>query len=50
MSYDIYLKDPVTGTTAEVPGHLMRGGTFKVVYETCKRRLFKIQGGLSSNK
>lgn len=32
MSYDIYLKDPVTGTTAEVPGHLMRGGTFMADY------------------
>lgn len=32
MSYDIYLKDPVTGTTMEVPGHLMRGGTFKADY------------------
>lgn len=26
MSYDIYLKDPVTKETAEVLGHLMRGG------------------------
>lgn len=32
MSYDIYLKDPVTGDTAEVPGHLMTGGTYKVDY------------------
>lgn len=32
MSYDIYLEDPVTGTTAEVPGHLMRGGTYKADY------------------
>ena len=32
MSYDIYLRDPVTRTTAEVPGHLMRGGTFMADY------------------
>lgn len=32
MSYDIYLKDPVTKETAEVPGHLMRGGTFMADY------------------
>ncbi len=32
MSYDIYLKDPVTKKTAEVPGHLMRGGTFMANY------------------
>lgn len=32
MSYDIYLKDPVTGETAEVPGHLMIGGTYKADY------------------
>lgn len=32
MSYDIYLKDPVTGATAEVSGHLMRGGTYKADY------------------
>lgn len=32
MSYDIYLKDPVTGETAEVPGHLMVGGTFRADY------------------
>ena len=34
MSYDIYLKDPVTGKTAEVPGHLMRGGTFTPALNT----------------
>lgn len=32
MSYDIRLKDPVTGETAEVPGHLMIGGTYKADY------------------
>ena len=32
MSYDIHLKDPVTGDTAEVPGHLMTGGTYKADY------------------
>lgn len=32
MSYDIYLKDPVTEETAEVPGHLMRGGTYMADY------------------
>lgn len=32
MSYDIYLKDPVTEKVAEVPGHLMRGGTYMVDY------------------
>lgn len=32
MSYDIRLKDPVTDETAEVPGHLMIGGTYKADY------------------
>ena len=32
MSYDIYLKDPVTEKTAEVPGHLMHGGTYQADY------------------
>ena len=32
MSYDIYLRDPVTGETAEVPRHLMIGGTFRADY------------------
>ena len=32
MSYDIRLKDPVTEETAEVPGHLMIGGTYKADY------------------
>ena len=32
MSYDIYLKDPVTNEVAEVPGHLMIGGTYKADY------------------
>ena len=32
MSYDIYLKDPVTGEVANVPGHLMIGGTYKADY------------------
>lgn len=32
MSYDIYFKDPVTGKTAEVPGHLMHGGTYQADY------------------
>ncbi|MBD5099617.1 MAG: hypothetical protein HDR24_06960 [Lachnospiraceae bacterium] len=32
MSYDIYLKDPVTGKAAEVPGHLMLGGTYRADY------------------
>lgn len=32
MSYDIYLKDPAAGKTAEVPGHLMCGGTYKADY------------------
>ena len=34
MRFDIYLKDPVTGKVAEVTGHLMRGGTFKVDYHS----------------
>jgi hypothetical protein len=29
MSYDIYLKDPVTKQTCEIPPHLMAGGTHK---------------------
>ena len=29
MSYDSTLKDPVTNEAAEVPGHLMTGGTYK---------------------
>ena len=32
MSYDIYLKDPLTKDTAEVPAHLMIGGTYKADY------------------
>ena len=32
MSYDIHLKDPVTGETVTVPGHLMIGGTYKADY------------------
>jgi len=32
MSYDIYLRDPVTREVAEVPGHLMIGGTYKAEY------------------
>lgn len=32
MSYDIHLLDPVTKETAEVPGHLMIGGTYKADY------------------
>lgn len=32
MSYDIYLKDSTTKETAEVPGHLMIGGTYKADY------------------
>lgn len=32
MSYDIHLKEPVTGNIAEVPGHLMTGGTYKADY------------------
>ncbi|MCI8976206.1 hypothetical protein D5282_02570 [bacterium 1xD8-48] len=32
MSYDIYLKEPVTGETAKVPGHLMTGGTYMADY------------------
>lgn len=32
MSYDINLMDPVTGEVAEVPGHLMHGGTYKADY------------------
>lgn len=32
MSYDIYLKEAVTGETAQVPGHLMTGGTYKADY------------------
>lgn len=34
MSYVIYLKDPVTEETAEVPGHLMRGGTYMADYHS----------------
>lgn len=32
MSYDIYLKDPLTKETAEVPPHLMVGGTYMADY------------------
>uniref|UniRef100_UPI0040575455 hypothetical protein n=1 Tax=Acetatifactor sp. TaxID=1872090 RepID=UPI0040575455 len=32
MSYDIYLKEPITGEVASVPGHLMIGGTYKADY------------------
>ena len=32
MSYDIYLKDPVTGKTAEAPRHLMWGGIYQADY------------------
>lgn len=32
MSYDIYLREPVTGEVANVPGHLMIGGTYKADY------------------
>ena len=32
MSYDIHLKDPVTGEVATIPGHLMMGGTYKADY------------------
>jgi len=32
MSYDIYLKDPVTDEVANVPGHLMIGGTYQADY------------------
>lgn len=32
MSYDIYLKEPVTGEVASVPGHLMIGGTYTADY------------------
>ena len=32
MSYDIYLREPVTGEVANVPGHLMIGGTYKVYH------------------
>ena len=39
MSYDIHLKDPVTGDTAEVPGHLMTSGTYKANYHPKQGRL-----------
>ena len=32
MSYDVYLREPVTKEVAEVPGHLMIGGTYKADY------------------
>lgn len=32
MSYDIYLREQVTGEVANVPGHLMIGGTYKADY------------------
>ena len=32
MSYDVHLLDPVTKEDAQVPGHLMIGGTFKADY------------------
>ena len=32
MSYDISLMDPVTNRVAEVPGHLMIGGTYAADY------------------
>ena len=32
MSYDIYLKEPVSDEVAKVPGHLMIDGTYKADY------------------
>ena len=32
MSYDIYLKEPASNEVAQVPAHLMTGGTFKADY------------------
>ena len=32
MSYDIYLREQATGEVANVPGHLMIGGTYKADY------------------
>ncbi len=32
MGYNIYLRDPVTGKAAEVPGHLMGGGIYVANY------------------
>ncbi len=32
MSYDIYLREPVTGEVTNVPGHLMIGGIYKADY------------------
>ena len=32
MSYDIYLREQATKEVAQVPGHLMTGGTFKADY------------------
>ena len=32
MSYDIYLKEPITGEVANVPGHLMIGETYMADY------------------
>ena len=34
MSYDIHLKEPVSGEVASVPGHLMIGGTYKADYHS----------------
>ena len=32
MSYDLYLRDPVTHERLEVPGHMMYGGNIKCEY------------------
>lgn len=32
MSFDIWLRDPITNKVAEVPGHLMIGGTYLADY------------------
>ena len=33
MSYDIYLRDPVTEDVCQVKGHLMTGGTYKAEHD-----------------
>ena len=44
MSYNIYLKEPVTGEVANVPGHLMIGGTYKADYHEKVRVRFICHG------
>ncbi len=48
MGYDIYLRDPVTGKTVEVPGHLMGGGIYVANYHP-ERGLFTAASACQNN-